>query len=481
MKVRKELQNHSVSPNAGEAYQAALRKHVHVLSSNDTHALFLTETLDLFHISPSVADAIRALQTGSTVALHRDESFLGEIDVLLNLAEEAEKKRLSPRPAQIHSVRKLALNINQVCNLRCTYCYADGDGTYGSAARNISKSHALDALKGFFNQSQDQILKIKIFGGEPLLSWRECAALMAAATDLASKKNAEVSFELNTNGTLLNETILSAFQGYSIEWVVSLDGTEENHDAVRKDAAGKGTHAKVVRALELLKTHGQLHQTRLQCVVHGKTQQIRPQWMFLKRFRPAQFNFSFVDTTLDGFVLNDTQSILSEIKSETEHELRSESQGLSYTWLKAVFQQLTHKQPLRRACEAGRKVVAVDSFGTYLPCHRFSGLNEFSLGTTTEGFPSEEKRNAFMADHLAVQKECGTCWARTICGGGCLVTNFRNTGDMRVPSEELFCTQERTRIAMALELFIAKIEPQFSAMDLRKQNLSKGATHGKAN
>ena len=67
-------------------------------------------------------------------------------------------------------VRSITLNVTQICNLKCTYCAAGGDGTYGSPQVKISVEKTLPQLKFFLERiPANQSFKITFLGGEPLL------------------------------------------------------------------------------------------------------------------------------------------------------------------------------------------------------------------------------------------------------------------------------------------------------------------------
>jgi uncharacterized protein len=67
-------------------------------------------------------------------------------------------------------IKSITLNVNQICNLKCTYCAAGGDGTYGEAINKISIEKTLPQLKFFISKlSEGETFSISFVGGEPLL------------------------------------------------------------------------------------------------------------------------------------------------------------------------------------------------------------------------------------------------------------------------------------------------------------------------
>jgi uncharacterized protein len=96
------------------------------------------------------------------------------------------------------------------------------------------------------------IVKIVFHGGEPLLAGVdvivETADLLRGKLPLSTR----VDFDVQTNAVLLSERVLDHFLTANVNVSVSLDGAAEHHDRHRRFRSGKGSHAAVSSALELL-------------------------------------------------------------------------------------------------------------------------------------------------------------------------------------------------------------------------------------
>ena len=55
-----------------------------------------------------------------------------------------------------HQIKKLSLNVVQICNLRCQYCAAGGDGSYGSATKKLDLQIAYQQIQFFLKQSMNK-------------------------------------------------------------------------------------------------------------------------------------------------------------------------------------------------------------------------------------------------------------------------------------------------------------------------------------
>lgn len=139
---------------------------------------------------------------------------------------------------------RLVVNVSHDCNLRCRYCYADA-GCYGGPRGFLSLNTGKRLLDYFFSM-YDAISTVQFFGGEPLLSPDVLEALCIYVLKTCRKRNISPPvFALVTNGTIVNDAILSAISKYRMQVVVSLDGPAAINDLLRVTARGSGTFKKV--------------------------------------------------------------------------------------------------------------------------------------------------------------------------------------------------------------------------------------------
>lgn len=146
----------------------------------------------------------------------------------------------------------LTLNVSQSCNLRCKYCYIDGELL--SARRQMSADVARRAVDLVLERHADaERLGISFYGGEPLLNFPTVRSVMHYADRRASELGMPpVEYHLSTNGTCVTEAMVDFLAGQNVEVLVSLDGPARIHDAMRLDARGRATHARVMRSVRRL-------------------------------------------------------------------------------------------------------------------------------------------------------------------------------------------------------------------------------------
>ena len=146
-------------------------------------------------------------------------------------------------------LRLLIIQPSPFCNLDCDYCYLPD--------RHDARKLTLSALrtaaeKIFAAQLPASVLSVVWHAGEPLAVSRDW--YVAAFAILAELCPPSVSLVHNfqTNGVLIDQDWLAFFRQYGVRVGVSLDGPQRLHDKHRRTRDARGTHAKVLRGVEVL-------------------------------------------------------------------------------------------------------------------------------------------------------------------------------------------------------------------------------------
>ena len=111
---------------------------------------------------------------------------------------------------------------------------------------------------GFSRASRGRIA-ISFFGGEPLLEFALMREIVAYANARAADRGIPVIYVLPTNGTVLNDAILSFLRNQKIHVQLSLDGNSESQNRVRPFIDGSGSHASIAKIAQRLAEAGCLH------------------------------------------------------------------------------------------------------------------------------------------------------------------------------------------------------------------------------
>ncbi|GAA4235260.1 GRRM system radical SAM/SPASM domain protein [Actinomadura meridiana] len=150
-------------------------------------------------------------------------------------------------------VRRVILQPTGFCNIDCAYCYLpDRDVRTVMSLEVVEAVGRVLAACGML----DDRLEIRWHAGEPLTAplsfYREaCTALRVALGG-----STELRFSLQTNGTLVTDRWCDLFEEFGFDVGVSVDGPAVLHDANRRTRTGKGTHARTMKGIDVLRARG---------------------------------------------------------------------------------------------------------------------------------------------------------------------------------------------------------------------------------
>lgn len=142
------------------------------------------------------------------------------------------------------------------CNLRCRYCfYRPADGPGRARLQRMSDAVLEATIAGFLALPQP----LHAFcwqGGEPTLMG---AGFYRRVTDLQQRHGRQgqvIANSLQTNLVAMDDDLAAHLAAYRFLVGCSLDGPADLHDRHRRDAAGAGSHARVLAGLAVLRRHG---------------------------------------------------------------------------------------------------------------------------------------------------------------------------------------------------------------------------------
>ncbi|MBQ7987785.1 MAG: anaerobic sulfatase-maturation protein [Bacteroidaceae bacterium] len=157
-----------------------------------------------------------------------------------------------PRPLYV-----MAKPVGSRCNLACTYCYyLEKQVQAGVPDRGVMSDDMLELfVREYIRSRRAPHVCFTWHGGEPLLRG---LAFYRRAVELQHRyaEGCEVSNSLQTNGLLLTPEWCRFLHDEG--WLVglSIDGPRSMHDAFRRDAKGRPTWERVLRAARMLDEYG---------------------------------------------------------------------------------------------------------------------------------------------------------------------------------------------------------------------------------
>lgn len=350
-------------------------------------------------------------------------------------------------------IRTLSINVAQICNMRCSYCAAGGDGTYGASGKRTAHID-LEKLKGQLKLLLEKVpdggkFSLNFIGGEPLIYPRTIRAVADYAREVASPRGVRLRFEITTNGTLVNDEIADMLADLQAFVTVSIDGDPETNDIHRRMAGGRGSSKLVLRGIEaLMSVRARLGAIACNAVFGEHNTDVVSAWRFLSRFPWDMIYLGYAagpnDEThspLYAKSLAEAGRLAFEAGGETE--LRRISQ------FDHLFRILDGKSRIHNHCGAGKTLLQVDTSGKFYACNWWTNVKTEEVGSNLTLDKAALDR---FAPSLIELNNCGTCWARHICGGGCMFVNRLRQGDKHRKDGE-FCNRTRHIIAKGIEYY----------------------------
>lgn len=350
---------------------------------------------------------------------------------------------------RFHAMAKPA---SSACNLRCNYCYylhRPGTAPAGRMSREVLEAWVRQTLEAQRGAAE---VNFSWQGGEPTLAgldfFRDAVALQQRYRD----PGCEVRNALQTNGTLLDAGWAAFLAEHRFLVGLSLDGPARFHDPLRRDRAGRASHARAMRALDLLRRAGA--EVNSLTVVHALNwAHGREVYRFLRRAGLRHMQFiplverlradgefagpppgdaraalspwtpppegygSFLCAVLDDWIGADAGRVFVQVFEEYVAALAGLPPRL------CVLSPDCSSTPI---VEANGDVYACDHYA--YPGWRLGNLLETPVG---ELLTSGRQRAFGRAKREALAAECRRCPFLTACAGGCPKHRFVPSADGR--------------------------------------------------
>lgn len=369
-------------------------------------------------------------------------------------------------------VHSIFWSITGGCNFRCRHCFMDAPTAALGEMSHEEAMHLIDEM------AECGVLTVDITGGEPFIRkdfWQLIDHM------LEYKINIRLIY---TNGWLLNEKVLDAFESRNLrpEFSISFDGLGW-HDWMR---GVQGAEKHVLNVFKLLKKRGfpcnvemcihkgnlsVMHETILRLAELGvpaiKTSNVSPTALWLRNSEGyAMTDQEYVEAMIehiphfyeDGMPCTVMHSSVIELKrGKTEYRVLPEHVGGSeQECLNCLL------------CGAVRAHCYISPEGRLLPCMPMTACdeqNQFPLvqdiglkAGLNDGFYMKIASSR-VKDLLAANQECNSCPHKLKCGGGCRARALQETHDL-MGSDPMFCMLWNggyvERIRQAADAAIAK-------------------------
>lgn len=409
---------------------------------------FHAHNMELAELTPELWSA---LETEAT--LQQNQQLLSEIESWHN-----EKSSDTHDALDSQQIKKLSLNVVQICNLRCTYCAAGGDGTYGSPTKKLDLSIAEKQIQHFLNSfepgAENEPFQIHYLGGEPLLHPHIIRQLSHYAKLCVAGTKKEVAFSITTNGTLITPAIAEMLAEFQFSVIVSIDGDAATNDIARPTVSKNQSSTELtLRGLkELSQVRERLRALSVNSVFGEHNLKIVECYEFLMSLHSdwSEINFLYANNQPD----KDEQVTKEYIEkmNQVAHMAftRNGLAGLAQVkQFQSVLMRLAAQTRIHSYCGAGKSLLQVDTKGDVYACNWFMNDVSEKMGA---GIDIDQNKKLELAPSLIELNKCESCWARHFCGGGCMYVHKTKTG-LRHGKDLQFCKRTRALGATAIHYY----------------------------
>lgn len=447
--------------------EAARYRDILALKRGSNLVAFHAETMDVASLAQETWPALLSLarSTGTT------DLSAAEAEARLELEQWASEKaapvtaaavEASQQPARSDlnagradaAIRSLTINVSQVCNLACTYCAAGGDGTYGSKTKTPDMESTQALLTRLINAvPSGELFVVTFLGGEPLLHPKIVMSLARHAQLLAAGRGIRLCFDIVTNGTLITEETAALLASLKANVTISIDGAPEDNDRARVTKSGRGSSSLILKGLEqLIRVRNQLGSLTAGSVFGRHNLNVVAAWKFLSDFPFDSMKFDFAAEPGDETNSREFAKQMAQV-ADLAYAKGGERELRRLHTFDHLFRALDDKARIQNHCLAGKNHLQLDTEGKLTACQWFVGQKDEEIGHAKNLDLSLQNTSLRdFAQPLIAKHGCGTCWARHICGGGCMHVNKVKTGNKH-KVDHAFCERTRSIIAKGIERY----------------------------
>lgn len=299
-----------------------------------------------------------------------------------------------------------------------------------------------------------------LFGGEPLLCKDLIGLILDTCAEKAAKAGAEMSYQLTTNGSLLNEAFLRLADRHGVKIALSHDGCLQ--DEQRFLRGGAPTAVLLEPKIDML-LKAQPNAVAMMTIEKRNLPRLAEavKWLYAR-------GFSRVNTAIDYRPSVDwNEEDMAELGlqygelAEFCAEHFDDARPLHYLNFEAkVAAYMNDRRCIE--CELGLKQPSIAPDGVIYPCNQFVGVAKYAMGNVFDGIDKAAQRRIY-EEYLAPEPTCRGCALEKRCRHHCACLNFSMTGDMHVVPP-VQCAHEQAVISGAdrmAELLYERKSPRF--------------------
>lgn len=348
----------------------------------------------------------------------------------------------------------ITLHVAHACNIKCAYCFAHG-GDYGGQPGFMQPDIARQAVRWAMDSAIPfRRCQIDFFGGEPLLNIGLIRETVPYAREYAREIGVDVSFGITTNGSLMPEETIRFLVDEEFQVKVSVDGNASVQNRLRKFHDGSDTYDVVAENVRKL-----AERSPDQVAVHATMTSFNLDGAAivkdLEKLGAAQVELAPVVVSPKvpyAFREEHLPQLKRGLRKQSQYELMAILKGSAdRAFFDEYIERLMRRAKACHGCHGGKTFFAVAADGAIYFCSSLADSPEFKMGDVFTGLDIQNQDRIDETFHVDNRTDCRTCWARNLCGGGCLFDARTANGDPLKPNP-VSCEQIRYRYELGMEM-----------------------------
>ncbi len=313
------------------------------------------------------------------------------------------------------------------CNFDCPYCFLEH---WNSRMTEEVQDDVIGLAERMLDASNVKQLRIRWFGGEPLLAPDIIESLSKRLMKLAEERGAEYKAWMYTNGYLLTQEIADMLGECKVDrLVITVDGLEKTHNATRPLAGGGPTFERIISNLRDLKLPFRVDvRQNLHAENIAESGELRKLVEDIAEESGNRLNFVRMTVKFSNIVRSDPD--VKRLTDEEYLKLDTERIAEDFGPSTGIY------------CDAGNIwSVGVNSEGRLFRCWEKQDDKKYSFGSAKTWNPRNPIRTADQPDLFTAfinnavstdKKECRECRWLPLCLGTCPFYRME-TGEKCIP------------------------------------------------
>jgi uncharacterized protein len=355
--------------------------------------------------------------------------------------------------------------LTENCNFSCSYCFVKaGDKR---KLLNMKESTALDALDFFCRLIQKDHVRFEeektiiFYGGEPLLNLHTLEFLLSKIHSYkeSGKLPKKTSLSIITNGSLLTHNVVDLLSRNQVSIGISVDGNADSTDSCRVSNTGKKVFSEIENGINICKELGvsfSLSVTLSEKAISSGDNTI----VEILRFSPNSLGFNILMSEATQNVSPSYNKDAAEFLIKAFRKFRGV--GLYEDRMMRKAKAFSESQFYYSDCGAvgGNQVVFAPD-GAVGICHGYLPTRKFFVTDISDTYFMPEENDVYKewARRSPINmKECLSCSALGICGGGCPCNAEKMNGSIWA-LDSRFCTHAKMTLEWLIWDVFESIQP----------------------